>query len=228
MEVGGSAIMEIESSEIMVNLPVPIREKLTPITEIAQEVHEEITLVEEDNNNLDMTEYNETECAICLEEMTIGNISQLDCKQKGAPDNHWFHQACIKEWLNNYGHINGFNKRITQKCPICRTGTKILITIDDESGNQPISELTYTGSIFKNDILRQYGCPENEEEDVAVRFTEELIRSEQLGALRSAYVDEDTYRRRQRLQALEHLGQQQESERARHRRRRQEGGCSIL
>ena len=160
--------------------------------------------------------------------MSIGNISQLNCREKGAPDNHWFHEVCITEWLENYCSLNDRRRRVPQKCPICRTGNKILITINDETGNEPLCGILYRDTGLNNSLAMSYnnGHTSQYEEELTNQLAEDVILAERNARLyEESYVSREEFVRRQLVN--------QEGERARHRRLRRisstgDTGCTIL
>lgn len=201
------------------------------IKEVIEEIEEDSEIVEDVNlNPVEEIDYNDTECSICLESLNIGNISQLNCKQKGASDNHWFHQACIKEWLKNsikiFSDANEQNryKLKSQTCPICRTGNKILITVPDDSGNQPLCELTYKDPIFESELLSAYHQhPDRYPREISdVINQQRRLRVDNLSDYRPAYVSREDWEQANAT-ISENL-----SERSRGRRRRDNGLCNIL
>lgn len=52
---------------------------------------------------------NEECCSICLEPYNIGDTVARLKNVKGSGCNHWFHEDCITEWLQNH-----------DECPLCR------------------------------------------------------------------------------------------------------------
>ena len=81
-------------------------------------------------------------CSICQEKMQYGFISQLNCEKNLIGENtggHWFHFDCIRKWFatastdNMSYHMDNreyvYSRYRYKKCPICRQGSKILITV---------------------------------------------------------------------------------------------------
>ena len=185
---------------------------------------------EEPNEELSqkpIEDYDESECSICLEEMSIGNISQLNCRERGAPDNHWFHEVCITEWLDNYCAVNSRSRRIPQKCPICRTGNKILITVNDETGNEPLCGILYRDAGLNNNLIMSHnnGHTSQYEDELTNQLEEDIIIANRNVSLYEEVLQREEFVRRQLVN--------QEGERTRHRRLRRissngNNGCSIL
>jgi hypothetical protein len=90
----------------------------------------------DDSNNLsgDIKDIKDTKCSICLEQLCNHDekkIKKIDC-------NHYFHESCIHEWINN-------NKNT---CPLCR---KNIFTCNNNCANGLIYK-EYIGKVIPKNM----------------------------------------------------------------------------